>query len=544
MKDEYETKHKGEKRYKTVKKILKKRFGYKHFRKHQYKIIDKLIDGKDVTAVLPTGYGKSLCFQLPSLYLKEPSVVISPLIALMHDQMLLMEQIGVRACCYNSALTPKMKDKVKEDILKGKYDIVYITPESIFKCQSFLDKMHEETGIALFAIDEAHCISSYGFEFRKSYRELYRLRRLCPGIPILAVTATATQQVTEDINKVMEMDGIVVKTSFDRPNLTLHVDTRDSMTIFKIGKMLQKVKNGSNIIYCVSIRDTEKVATELTQFGIKAKPYHAKLSQNLRKETQEQFMKDECTTIVATIAFGMGINKPNVRNVIHYGCPRNLESYYQEIGRAGRDGESSNCYLYYSNKDFIIQRKFIDDIKDDSYREVRSKLLNIMSNFINTTNCRKKVILEYFKDNSIKDKCNKCDNCLGKTQTKEMKKEDKQLVNKYGTDMFKILSVMRDVNCNFGGNTIILILRGSKSKKVPDRYYKNQFYGAGRTGGETHWKRLLGHLKSFGYTSSFKVNPTSMFFVPKITDKGIKFLSEFKFEDNSGKLSEIDFSII
>ena len=540
--DEYEKGKEKTKRHKKIKKILKKKWGYKQFRPLQYKIINYIINQKDVTAILPTGYGKSLCFQLPALYTDEPAIVISPLISLMYDQMELMKKIGIKSCCYNSRLTSEEKDTMKTDILDGVYSMVYITPESVMTNEYFIKKLHMERGISLFAIDEAHCISAYGYDFRPSYRDLDTLRFMCKNVPILAVTATATEQVIEDINKVMEMDGIVVKSTFDRPNLHLNIDTKTDHTLFRMIDIIKKSK-GANIVYCVTKKSTDSVGTKLKLKGIKVGVYHAGRSLEEREETQKKFMDGVYTTIVATVAFGMGINKSNVRNVFHYGCPKNIESYYQEIGRAGRDGKDANCYMYYSTHDFVIQQKIIDSAKNESRKTVLMRLLDVMSKFINTKGCRKKYILEYFGDTNIKDKCDKCDNCKYKKEDKgdKMSKGNEELIKKYGNDMFRLLTTVKDINCSLGKTNIIGVVRGSKSKKIPERYYKLRFYGSGKSSNVAWWNKLYAHLIDYRYVETFPIKP--MIYVPRVTDKARKFLQEFKYNENRDLLEEFDLSI-
>jgi Werner syndrome ATP-dependent helicase len=522
--DSYEKSKLDSKRYKKVKKVLKKKFGHNSFRPHQYEIINSILNAKDVTAVLPTGYGKSICFQLPAMYSKEPAIVISPLIALMDDQRMLLEEKGIKSCCWNS--TVSNKKQLEKEILNGDYSIIYITPESVIKCGDLLDSLYASHGISVFAIDEAHCISSYGFEFRESYRELHRLRNICDGVPILAVTATATEEVIRDINKVMTMKGKTIKTSFNRPNLHLTVKQRSKKSIKDIMDIVTDT-DGSSIIYCVTKKDTEMLYSKMLDDKIKCGMYHAGLKTKERQETQEKFIKNKIKIIVATIAFGMGINKSDVRNVIHFGCPKNLESYYQEIGRGGRDGKDANCYLYYSTKDFIIQQRFINDITDDAYRLTRKRLLDVMIKFVNTSDCRKKVILDYFGDNSIKKQCNKCDNCDTMNRKAKGGKDDKdaKLEKTYGDDMYRMLSVVHDVNANFGSTVIVGILRGSKSKKIPTRYHKNTHYGIGKRFPDKWWKELLDELIDHGYVESYQV--AQLIYVPRITEKGMNYLKEY-----------------
>ena len=531
--DEYEIKKQDTNRYKKLKKLLKKHYGYESFRPSQFKIIYNVIKQKDVCAVLPTGYGKSLCFQLPALYLKEPTIVISPLIALMLDQQKSLEAKGITSCVYNS--TVKNKKELENEIIEGKFKIIYITPESVKKCGWLLQKLHENVGISLFAIDEAHCISSFGFDFRSSYRELGKLREICEGIPILAVTATATNKVINDIQTSMKMkDSETIISSFDRPNLEINVESKDSNTIKDIINMINST-DGSVIIYCVTKKDTEQLCTELKTKNINCNIYHAGLKTKDRERIQLEFMNDEIKCVIATLAFGMGIDKSNVRIVIHYGCPKNIESYYQEIGRAGRDGKESKCYLYYNQKDFVIQQRLIDLISDQSYKLVRLNLLQIMMNFVNTRGCRKKYLLEYFGDYSIKDKCNKCDNCFS---TKKIidSEEDKDFKLKYGNDLFKLLLVIKDIDSNFGVGVIIGIIRGSKNKKIPDKFSKHKFFGSGKNSNEKWWKDLIEKLFEYKYLEKKQI--ASLISVPAISEKGKKYLKEYNLNDSFDILSD------
>ena len=364
--DDYEKKNQNTPEYKNAKKILKDKFGYNVFKQYQYQIIDTVIKCKDVLAVMPTGYGKSLCFQIIPLLTNEIAIVISPLIALMVDQKMILDKLGITSCCYNSSLTMKMKKQMESDLLEGKYQIMYITPESLVNpsVTRLIDQMYNLHGICMVAIDEAHCVSSYGFDFRPKYRDIVKIRQILDNVPIMAVTATATDKVAADIRKNLNMDGCTtIKTSFDRPNLMIHVKTQSQNTLDEIVQIIAN-STGPCIMYCLTKADTETMAEKLIEAGIGARAYHAGLSKEERCEIQEQFMNDEYPCITATIAFGMGINKTDVRTVIHYGCPQNIESYYQEIGRAGRDGNNSDCYLFYKQKDFIIQQRFINEISE------------------------------------------------------------------------------------------------------------------------------------------------------------------------------------
>ena len=531
--DPYEKSHQGKKRYKKLKKILLDTFEYSNFRPEQYKIIHNILSGRDVTAILPTGYGKSLCFQLPSLYRKIPVVVISPLISLMKDQKELMNDIGVNTCCYNSQVKQQNKIKLESDIKKGKYSIIYITPESVENHPEFIRLIKDSTGIAMFAIDEAHCISSYGFDFRPSYQKLSLLRKIAPEVPILAITATATDRVANDINDSLKMKGITLKLPFDRPNLTISVRDNDTRTLPKIASVL-KDKEGSHIVYCVTKKNTEKVYEYFKTKNLKVGMYHAGLTAEERENTQNKFISGEYNVIVATVAFGMGINKSNVRTVIHYGCPSCIESYYQEIGRAGRDGKPSKCYLYYSMYDFKIQEMFIDKIKgytdkNIEYKKIRTQMLGVMIDFTSTNKCRKKVITEYFGDNSMTDNCGNCDNCQAPKSTKKNEVKDTEIIKKSGDEMFVLLNVIRDVNCNLGLNNIIGIIRGSRAKGIDTKYYNNKFYNSRNQIQAPWWKNIFGVLKDQGYIEMFSINRTIR--VPKITTKGTEFIGSYEFKN-------------
>jgi Werner syndrome ATP-dependent helicase len=534
--DQYEKSRQHKKRYKKIKKILLKKFGYSYFRNDQYKIINNILNNKDVTAVLPTGYGKSLCFQLPSLYRKKPVIVISPLISLMKDQKELMDNIDVKTCCYNSQISNKNKIELEKEIKTGIYSIIYITPESIEHHPEFITSIKDSIGISLFAIDEAHCISSYGFDFRPSYQKLNILRTLAPDIPILALTATATDRVINDINSSLKMNGITVKLPYDRNNLTIYVKDCDIRTLPAIYEML-KDKTGSHIVYCVTKKNTEKIYEYMKSKKMKVGYYHAGMKTEDRDKTQTKFIKNEYNIIIATVAFGMGINKPDVRTVIHYGCPSSIESYYQEIGRAGRDGKPSECYLYYSMNDFKIQELFIDRINSKpEYKKIKNQMLGTMIDFTCTKNCRKKVILEYFGDKTIfpKDNCGKCDNCIKQksesieninTNTNTI---DTNIIKQNGNEIYILLNIIRDVNCGLGLNNIIGIIRGSKAKGIDSRYYGHKLYNSRNRLMPPWWKNIFGILKDTGYIDMFSID--RMIKVPQITKKGLEFIDDFKSE--------------
>ncbi len=461
--DTYETQVKDTARYKQAKKVLKDKFGYKSFKPYQYQIIDNVLQCKDVLAIMPTGYGKSLCFQIIPLLTNEVAIVISPLIALMTDQKMILDKLGITSCCYNSTMGQKKKTEIETDLVEGKYQIMYITPESLVNAQPLVNKIYKTQGICMIAIDEAHCVSSYGFDFRPKYRDIVKLRSILENVPVMAVTATATDKVATDIISVMKMsDCDTIKTSFDRPNLKIHVKLQSANTMDEITQII-KDSTGPCIVYCLTKGDTESMADKLTFAGVESRAYHAGLAKDDRTSIQEEFMNGSYTCICATIAFGMGINKTNIRVVIHFGCPQNIESYYQEIGRAGRDGIDSDCYMFYRQKDFMIQQLFIKEIKDPRYKTVRNVLLHKISQYVNLSGCRRKFILNYFGQEINEINCGNCDNCISFGTHKIIDKRDE-------FKLFQVLNTILEIkslrNISFGINVIGLILKGSESVKI------------------------------------------------------------------------------
>lgn len=529
------------KRYNKALKKLKKVFGYESFKPYQYQIIDNILSIKDVVAIMPTGYGKSLCFQLPPLLTNELSIVVSPLIALMTDQQMILNKIGIACCCYNSTLGIKKKREIEKELIEGKYKIMYITPEALIKSRYLIDKIYEHVGICMLAIDEAHCLSSYGFDFRPAYIEIINIRKILADVPVLAVTATATDKVTRDIINLMDMKNIeLIKTSFDRPNLVINVKQYTSNTIDQIINIIKNTK-GSSIVYCVTKADTEKLAEILNNNDIKAKPYHGGLTKNERIVSQEGFMNDEYECISATIAFGMGINKSNVRVVIHYGCPQNIDSYYQEIGRAGRDGKKSLCYLYYKQKDFIIQQRFINDIKDEKYRIVRKKLLHDMCQYVDTNGCRRGKILKYFGEDIKVDNCGNCDNCLTDNKNiKTIKKNDEYKLYKI---INIIMTVQTEKKTSYGTTTIGLILKGSKSKKIKSWMHNLTYYGSMCNYKIKDITSFIQHIITLRYLENYNVG--DCIYALRCTKKGLEFgkMYEIKLNDmvNSSMTNKMSF---
>ena len=398
------------------------------------------------------------------------------------------------------------------------YQIMYTTPETLVTSHNLIKRIASKQGVCMIAIDEAHCVSSYGFDFRPKYRDIVSIRKIIPDVPVLAVTATATNSVSRDVVEVMQMKNCeIIKTSFDRPNLSINVKMYSDDTFDQIVQTIRSdTTNGSTIVYCVTKADTEEVARRLNVKGIDARAYHAGLAKDERTKNQDEFMNNTYNCIVATVAFGMGINKSDIRAVFNYGCPQNIESYYQEIGRAGRDGKPSVCYLYYRPKDFIIQQKLIEHINDPTYKNVREKLLHTMSSYINTAGCRRKFILGYFNETNSPNVCTSCDNC-----TRVEKNIDKNL--EY--DMYKIIATVNEVQTikghTFGSSTFVLILKGSSAKKIQPWMRDLTFYGSMKSVSEKKVKDIIHKGNELNYLEDHDIGNCVR--VLKCTDRGIEF---------------------
>lgn len=519
--DDYELKYQNTKSYAKAKKILKKKFSHTSFKPHQYRIIDNIVNGKDVLAVMPTGYGKSLCFQLPSLITNELAIVISPLIALMADQKMILDDLGISSCCYNSSLTIKNKNKIEQELIDGEYQIMYITPESLVNSYNLIDKIYSNQGICMIAIDEAHCLSSYGFDFRPKYLEIVKIRQILPNVPVLAVTATATNNVINDIQKIMQMQNHdFITTSFDRPNLTINVSIQSKNIIEQIANIITK-SNGSSIVYCLTRKDTEDIAEKLTSLGISTIAYHSGLTKKQREESQTDFMQDKYDCITATIAFGMGINKPNIRTVVHYGCPQNIESYYQEIGRAGRDGKPSVCHLFYKQKDFIIQQKFIEEIQDQKYKAFRASLLSQISKYVTLNQCRRKFIINYFGQSVDFVNCKNCDVCNSVKQKVTCRDEYKmyQLLN-------TLINIQTQKGFTFGSSTIALILKGSNSQKIKPWMKQLEYFNSCKSDTIEKINLLIQTALDIGYLENHDIG--NCIKVLRCTQDGITFGTEYE----------------
>ncbi len=395
-----------------MEKLLKRYFGHKQFRPFQEEVIINVLKKKDSFIILPTGGGKSLCYQFPALEFKGLTLVISPLISLMKDQVDALKSNGIRAEYINSSLSSKEIFQIQKKLSEGKIKILYAAPErlSLETFRSFLQGLK----IDLIAVDEAHCISEWGHDFRPDYRNLKFLKKQFSGVPIIALTATATPEVRKDIIKQLSLDKPkICISSFDRKNLSFFVLRKSgSQTFYKLLELLKEHRNESAIVYCFSRKDTEDIANDLNIEGFNALPYHAGLNKEIRKHNQEMFIQDKASIMVATIAFGMGIDKPNVRLVVHYTFPKTLEEYYQQIGRAGRDGLPSKCVLFYSYGDKMKHEYFLEQISSPDERNHIQGKINQIVEYCETIDCRRKFLLGYFGEEFSEENCGACDICL------------------------------------------------------------------------------------------------------------------------------------
>ncbi|HNX24712.1 MAG TPA: DNA helicase RecQ [Spirochaetota bacterium] len=465
---------------KREKEILKNIFGYDEFRSLQMEIITSILNKKDALVVMPTGGGKSLCYQLPALLFDGLTVVVSPLISLMKDQVDQMKQLGVDAVLLNSSITRQEYNENISHIREGKVKLLYVAPETLLKNDvlQFLESINVEC----FAIDEAHCISEWGHDFRPEYRKIANVRKRFPGAVCIALTATATARVRSDIRKNLELSETNdFVASFNRGNLFYKIIPKDN-PLEQTLEFLEQYKNESGIIYCFSRDSVDRLYLNLKKQGYKVRPYHAGLSDDERQENQELFLKDEVQIMVATIAFGMGIHKTNVRYVIHFDLPKSIEAYYQETGRAGRDGVNSTCLLLYSYSDIHKIKYFLDQKSDGEEKKAALTQLNALTDYADTSGCRRIPLITYFGEEYTEPYCGMCDNCV----SPEVHSDDITVQ----AQMF--LSCVKRTGERFGAGHIIDILRGSKSKKVNDfNHQALSTYGIGKGYSKDTWMKLV-----------------------------------------------------
>ncbi|PYJ21390.1 MAG: DNA helicase RecQ [Verrucomicrobia bacterium] len=470
-------------------RTLKQHFGYSDFRPLQEAIIQDALAGRDVFVLMPTGGGKSLCFQLPALMRDGLTIVVSPLISLMKDQVDALQTSGIAATFLNSTLDRQEATARWRGLHRGEYRLLYVAPERLM-LDTFLERALN-WNIAQIAIDEAHCISEWGHDFRPEYRELKKLRTHFPDVPVIALTATATERVRVDIVKQLKLrEPRCYVASFNRPNLSYRVVPK-SAPYEQLLAFIRSRPNESGIVYCASRKSTDSLARNLNEDGLSAKPYHAGLTAAERTKNQELFLRDDVRVITATIAFGMGINKPNVRFVVHYDLPKNLESYYQETGRAGRDGLPSECVLLFSASDVVKQLHFMDEKSEDEARIAREQLRQ-MVHYAETRECRRATLLRYFGEQYANPSCESCDNCLTPRETFD------------GTvPAQKFLSCVHRIHAKsgfgFGPNHIVEVLTGADTQAIRQRRHNElSTYGIGRDLKRDAWQAMGRELLRLG----------------------------------------------
>ena len=467
-------------------KTLKTYYGFDTFRPLQAEIITEALNGNDVLAILPTGAGKSLCFQIPSLVTEGLTLVVSPLIALMKNQVDLLESNGIPAAFLNSSQSAEESHSARTRVRSGEIRILYVSPERLA-----LDDLTALSGgrrLDLIAIDEAHCVSEWGHDFRPEYRQLAELRERVAGVPMMALTATATERVRDDITSALKLriqNPFVA--SFDRPNLNYRVSPKQR-ALEQIIRFLEARKNQSGIIYCQSRNAVERLSQKLRSQNINALPYHAGMEKDERSRHQEAFIRDDCQIICATIAFGMGIDKPNVRFVIHHDLPKNIESYYQETGRAGRDGLPSECLLLFSPGDAAKHHHFIDEKPSEQEREIARQQLQKLIHYAEHSECRHAALLEYFGETPQKSSCQACDNCLEPKSTFD------------GTvPAQKVLSCLYRIyqhsGFSVGATHVADILSGANTEKIRKwSHDKLSTYGIGTEFRKDGWNHVIRQL--------------------------------------------------
>ncbi len=461
---------------------LHKVFGFHEFRANQKHIIQTILEKRDVLAVMPTGGGKSLCYQLPAVLQSGTCIVISPLISLMKDQVDSAKANGIRAAYLNSSLSAEEQSLVLDDLLSNSLDLLYVAPERF--TLNYFQEMLGQVNISMAVIDEAHCISEWGHDFRPDYLSLSALATLFPAVPIAAFTATATHKVQQDIlEKLALRNPFIVRASFDRTNLFYDIRFKENTTA-QLVSILKSNSNKAGIIYRTSRKSVNETAAMLQAKGFRALPYHAGLEEDERRKNQEAFIRDEADVIVATIAFGMGIDKSNIRFVIHADLPKSIENYYQETGRAGRDGEPSQCIMLFSQSDIPKVRFFIDTIVDETERARALGALQKIISFASTTVCRRKTLLDYFGEIYPHDSCNSCDICLGIREVVDSTVEAQML-----------LSAIARTEERFGATHIVDIVTGSKNQKIRDfGHNRLKTYGVGKDRGKKFWRQLIDEL--------------------------------------------------
>ncbi len=491
---------------------LQTTFGYPAFRPHQREIMAASLAGDDVFALLPTGGGKSLCFQIPALVRPGLTVVVSPLIALMKDQVDQLQAAGVAATYLNSSLDSTEARSRLAGLHRGEWKLLYVAPERLM-----LDgwaKNLKEWNVSALAIDEAHCVSEWGHDFRPEFRQIAKLREVLPDVPLMALTATATERVREDIVKHLKLRAPrMFVASFNRPNLTYRVLPKDE-PLKQIIEFVRKREDESGIVYCSTRASAERVAESLAARGYSAKPYHAGLESEERARNQELFLRDDVKIVCATIAFGMGINKPNVRWVIHYDLPKNIEGYYQETGRAGRDGLPGDCLLLFSGGDAAKQTHFIDEMTNEHERNVARSQLRQMMHYAENAACRRAELLGYFGETFPANNCGACDNCLEPRETYD----GTIAAQKFLSCIYRLRQASR---FGAGLNHIVEVLTGADTEKIRRwGHDRVSTYGIGKEFSRPQWAAVGRELMRLGYAAQSEGEYPTL----ELTEAGIQIL--------------------
>ncbi len=496
----------------TPKRILKKTFGYDQFRGQQEAIINSVIGGKNTFVLMPTGGGKSLCYQVPALCLDGVAVVISPLIALMQDQVDTLKELGVKAAAINSSVDFREVHKTKDLLEKNQLDLIYVAPERLLT-EEFLDLL-SRVKISLFAIDEAHCISQWGHDFRPVYKALKILAEIFPNTPRIALTATADAATRKDIVEGLALEnGEIFIDGFDRPNIFYAINSRQNGRKQLIDFIKENHLKNSGIVYCLSRKECEEVAGVLRAEGFDALAYHAGMDAKLRQKNQEKFLLKDSMIMVATVAFGMGIDKPDVRFVAHLSLPKSIESYYQETGRAGRDGLPADAWMSYNLGDIAALRNFIEESDaDENQKRIERQKLSSLLGLCEATSCRRQILLKYFGDSG--EPCGNCDNCLNKPETFD------------GTIAAqKAISVVYRTEQRFGVGYLIDVLLGSDDQRIKNfGHDKLGVFGVGKEFSKVEWNSIFRQL----VVMNLLIVDVGGFGSLKITKSGFEFLREKK----------------
>lgn len=470
----------------TPQEILKQYFGYDSFRSHQEAVVNHTLKGKDTLVLMPTGGGKSLCYQVPALVLPGTAVVISPLIALMKDQVDALRMNGVAAAYLNSTVSPAEQQNIFRALQAGQLKLLYVAPERLTADGGAFLRYLQQLSVSLFAVDEAHCISHWGHDFRPDYLVLNSLKEYFPQVPVLALTASADEITRTDIIRQLRLNepGVWVA-SFNRPNIRYFVQPKKDV-LRSLLSYLNEHDKDSGIVYCLSRKGTESLAAQLRERGIAARHYHAGMEQAERAQAQDDFLKDRVRVMVATIAFGMGIDKSNVRFVIHADLPKNIESYYQETGRAGRDGLPSEAILFYSRGDVLKLKRFVANEENPEQGELMLKKLDQMAAFAESEQCRRRYLMQYFGE-AHPARCGSCDYCLSVFETQDITREAQM-----------VLSAVVRLNQRFGKGLVVDFLRGSQSVKITPEMRALKTYGVGKEHGKDRWFEIIRQLLQDG----------------------------------------------